>query len=226
MAKKEAPKSNRKQKVSNALVTVGILLFAVGGMALFNTHWGGDTGTPNLPATDEVVMTDTEKPAETPPTVEAAREYSVAADQPRSVTIKSVGAYGLVQKVGITKDNAMAVPSNIHFAGWYVNSVKPGEPGLSIINGHYSGIYNDAIFVKLAKVKAGDGIEIEFGDKSVKTFEVVEVVTVAENVSAARLFEQKTDITNQLNLITCGGKYDKTNETYSDRVIVVSKLKD
>jgi len=88
------------------------------------------------------------------------------------------------------------------------------------------GRYADAVFKNLKKIKTGDEIEVEFGDRSIKKFEVIETVTLPADASAARLFTQNTDIPAQLNLITCTGKFDIANQTYSDRVIVISKLKE
>lgn len=40
----------------------------------------------------------------------------------------------------------MAVPNNIHMAGWFMDSVRPGQMGLSIIDGHVDGRRETAIF--------------------------------------------------------------------------------
>ena len=220
MTKKEPAKN--KLKSSSAILVIGVLLLAIGGL-IFANRYQKTHKIPGLPSAEQTVTTDVSEPEESKPAESAVKNYSVPDDQPRSISIKSVGISGLIQKVGITKDNAMAVPSNIHFAGWYVNSVKPGEAGLSIINGHVLGTYTDAIFKQLAKVKPYDEIEIEFGDKSIRRFEVVETVALPADKSAARLFTQNPDILSQLNLITCTGKFDKTSQTYEDRVIVITK---
>jgi LPXTG-site transpeptidase (sortase) family protein len=140
--------------------------------------------------------------------------------------LSTIGASGIVQKIGLTSTNAISVPTNIHFAGWYTGSVKPGELGLSIIDGHVLGRYNDGIFKDLSKLKVGDVYEVEYGDKSTRNFTVVEVKTVSEDKAAAYLLTQRDDIDRQLNLITCGGKFDRANQTFDHRVIVVSRSSD
>ena len=49
----------------------------------------------------------------------------------------SIDAY--LQNVGVDQNNQIAVPNNIHIAGWFVDSVRPGENGLSVIDGHVDG---------------------------------------------------------------------------------------
>lgn len=163
------------------------------------------------------------KPSETKPEADAAARYAVPADQPRSIRIESVGISGLVQAVSTTKTRAMAAPSNIYVAGWYSGSVKPGEPGLAILDGHMTGRYADGIFKRLHEVQPGAVIVIELGNKVVKTFKVVDQTTLPDEQAAAYLFKKRADIPIQLNIITCGGEYNRTTGRYADRVIVVAQ---
>jgi hypothetical protein len=50
------------------------------------------------------------------------------------------------------------------------------------------------------------------------------VDTVDENKATGYLFSQNPKVVKQLNLITCGGDYDKKSHLYSKRVIVSSEL--
>ena len=52
----------------------------------------------------------------------------------------------------------------------------------------------------------------------------IEKKELKESESAAYLFSQNPEITSQLNLITCGGKFDKASSSYENRVILASKL--
>jgi LPXTG-site transpeptidase (sortase) family protein len=144
-------------------------------------------------------------------------------DQPRRIVLNSIASEGLIQKVGVTDQNAIAVPTNVHYAGWFSQSVKPGDEGLSVIDGHVTGRYNDGIFRRLKDMRPGDVFSVEYGDKSIREFEVVETRTLPEADSIKFLMYKRQDIGRQLNLITCTGKYDDTRETFYDRVVVVSK---
>lgn len=215
---------DQKLPINRVYLLVSGILLLLAGSYLSLVRYRATHNTPTLPNPGQTISSESSQPDESKPDSSLLDKYTVPADQPRSIRIKSVDITGLVQRVGLTKDNAMAVPSNIHFAGWYVNSVLPGKPGLSIINGHVSGIYADAIFKQMLKVKANDVVEIEFGDKSIKKFLVLEIKAFPEDQSAQYLSTPKAGIVSQLNLITCGGKFDKASQRYEDRIIVTTKL--
>jgi LPXTG-site transpeptidase (sortase) family protein len=216
--------SSKKKKLYSKHVQMLFLLFGfsltVFGFVQLFDRYSAVTGDPILPSTSEVVTVDDEEPDEAKPDV---AQYSVPADQPRRILLPSINTEGIIQKVGITAENAVAVPSNIHFAGWYTGSVKPGEPGLSIVDGHVSGRFADGVFKELKNLATGDMFSVEFGDLSIIKFQVMEVRTLPESESAAYLFERREGIEAQLNLITCGGNFDRQNVTFEDRVIVVAK---
>ncbi len=197
-----------------AVVILCLSIFQLSNREQYNN------GPATLPDQSVELTQEDSSPEETKPT---SSDYIVEADQPRSINIQSISAFGLIQKVGVNSSNAITAPSNINFAGWYTGSVKPGEVGLSIIDGHVSGKYSDGIFKNLKNLRSGDRFDIEYGDKSIVNFEVIEVITAPVGSSAEYLFEKKQKIPAQLNLITCGGKYNKSTETFESRVIVVSE---
>jgi sortase (surface protein transpeptidase) len=177
-----------------------------------------------------IVRDSRTKPSELKPIMAPnAKEdiYQVPVSEPRRILMSSIEVNGYIQKIGTTKDNEIGVPSNIHFAGWYTESTRPGDPGLSIVDGHVGGRYSkDAVFSKLSMVEIGTRFQIEYGDLSTNTFEVVSTKQVPVAQAIEYLLKRDDSITSQLNLITCGGEYDKSSESFQDRVIVVSKLVD
>ena len=86
-------------------------------------------------------------------------------------------------------------------AGWYVDSVRPGESGVSLIDGHVSGRYSEALFTGLEKIKAGDLIRVQFGDKSWKEFKVVDKQLIVAKEAGVVMLKQVEDINKQLTLI-------------------------
>src|SRR5690606_1027811 len=102
---------------------------------------------------DEVITYSVDTPSETKPGPEGG--WRGAAHEPKKIVIPSIGVDGFIQKVGVDQNAEIAVPNNIHKAGWFVDSVLPGERGLSIIDGHLSGRQNDGIFKSLAKLEEG-----------------------------------------------------------------------
>lgn len=170
----------------------------------------------------EIVNYSPDVPDETPPGTNY--QWKGGTKDPKLIRIPSVGVEGYIQKVGIDQKQQITVPANVHLAGWFVNSVRPGEKGLSIIDGHRNGIYTNGIFRELEKLKPGDSYEIEFGDSSVKKFKVMTVKTLTTAETASELFSQSPQVSNQLNLITCGGEYNSQARAYEQRVLVTSVL--
>lgn len=177
----------------------------------------------NVNANKGAVVVSTDQPSEEP--INKNKYRSTAGPlEPKYITLSTINAEGFVEKVGVDQNAQIAVPTNINLAGWYVEALKPGEPGLSIIDGHLDGYTYDGIFKNLARLKVGDNYIVERGDGKRLTYKVTSVTSVPADKAAVKLFTQDSAIKSQLNLITCGGKFDESNKQYENRVIVVSAL--
>lgn len=210
-----------KTIVTSGLLVISLLLIGFSGYNLL-IQQQKTSGVVQLQSSSTIITEDVQEPEEKKPDI--TQEYSVPAEQPRRIIIPSIKTDGFIQKVGLTSENAVAVPNNIHVAGWYINGVAPGAEGLSIIDGHVGGRYANGIFYDLKKLKSGDTFQIEFGDKSLKTFEVVDSKQLPESESAEFLFKKNDGINEQLNLITCGGNFNNGTQQFADRVVVVAKF--
>lgn len=165
---------------------------------------------------DQVVTYSTDKPSE-----KNVKDFQVPADMPKRIILKSVGREGYIQTLGIDQNGDIAVPNNVLMAGWYINSKRPGEQGLSIITGHRDGILKKGIFRELGKLKKNDKVEIEYGDSSMRSFKVVDVKQTSIKDTYDLMYEKRESIEKQLNLVTCGGTYSKESQTYNERIVVV-----
>jgi LPXTG-site transpeptidase (sortase) family protein len=180
------------------------------------------TGSPVLPNPHQIVTASVPVPAEQPVT-DGLGGYTVPAEQPRSLRIASANIFGPIQQMGLTTTGALAAPTNINFAGWYVGSARPGDVGLSVIDGHITGRFSNGIFNRLHAVAVGDEITIQFGDLTVRHFVVVDKQVLPEAQAATVLFAKRPNIASQLNLITCS-VFDAATKTYTHRTILVAKL--
>ncbi len=213
-----------KQKsnlTKNIILTLSIILVAYGLFGLWKFY--NETHHKNITIPSAIITSSTLEPEETKP-INACDDYKVEAFLPRLITIDSIKVSGCVQRVGIDQHNAIAVPTNIHLAGWYINSTLPGDKGVSIIDGHVLGRYDDAIFAKLKNMQKGDIIRIQFGDSSWKNFETIDVNTYQTDEVTPKLIEPIDGVDKQLNLITCAGTYSSQSKTYDKRIIVRSKI--
>lgn len=215
-----AAKSKRENNKNIALLFVALSLIAFGTMSL-SKRWQA-THNPAASIPTEVVTHTTDKPDETQPPCDV--NYKVAADEPRKIEISSIGVSGCIHKVGIDQNSSVAAPANLHLAGWYVNSPAPGKKGVSLIDGHVQGRYADGIFKNLEKMRVGDITRIQLGDHSWREFEVVDLKSYPLNEVADKMLLQIDGVDSQLTLVTCGGKFDKQSNNYSERVIVRGKL--
>lgn len=219
-----ASSKNNKYRKTIAIVTlfIAIGLITFGVWALFQRYRTTHNPNPTIPT--ETVTHSTDKPDETPPHCDD--DYQVLLNEPRKIDIPSIGVSGCIQKVGIDQNNAIAVPTNIHLAGWYINSPLPGQKGVSIIDGHVMGQYTNAIFTNLEKLQPEDKIRIEQGDDSWHEFSVVDINNYNIDQASAKMSEALEGAEKQLTLITCGGNYDDNAQTYEERVIVRAILTD
>jgi hypothetical protein len=197
-----------------ALVLIGFGLTKL-ALTLANTQGTGAQPNPQV-----IITNDVEDPIEKKP---ATTSYNVPADQPKTIHLPTLSATGLIQRVGLNKQGAIAVPTNVHFAGWYTGSVKPGDVGLSIIDGHVSVKYSPFILKNIQKLQKNDEFTVEYGDGRLQTFRVVESKSLPEHKSAQYLSDKRADIERQLNLITCDGAYDRQSGQYANRLVVVAR---
>ncbi|MBC7581837.1 sortase [Aeromicrobium sp.] len=166
-------------------------------------------------------------PSTAPVTAETLRSYQVAPDAARYIRISKLGVLARVLQVGITKDGALATPTNVFDTARYSSSAKPGEPGATLIDGHVSSWTTNGVFYGIKNLVAGDSIEIERGDGKKLEYTVVKSVTYPVDAVDMNALSRPIDATKSgLNLITCGGKYDSKKGEFSQRIGVFAKLEE
>lgn len=177
---------------------------------------------PAPPPRDAPIVThSTDTPDEQKPSKDSY-DWVGRSNDPKYIILPSIATEGFIQNVGVDQNQNIAVPTNVHMAGWFVDSARPGEKGLSIIDGHVSGRQTGGIFENLSKLVIGNMFTVEYGDGSKKEFKVFSTRTVAEADAAEIIFNQDPGVVSQLNLITCAGKYDREARTFRDRLVVAA----
>jgi LPXTG-site transpeptidase (sortase) family protein len=217
-----AKKISSRRFLVVALLIIGIVCIVAAGLGLrdyLSTTKQGKT----IPDT-EILSRTIAAPAEKDPGP-VTDDYQVPAEQPRVIDIPNLGVSAYVERVGMDPQNVMVAPDSIFFAGWYVGSVIPGEKGVSIIDGHVSGKYEDGIFRRLSSLKAGDTIRIGMGDKSWREFTVISSNSYSVEEAAKAMLADDPDIEKELHLITCDGVFNDDTQTYNQRLIVKAGLK-
>ncbi len=215
------------------LVGLAAIVFLIGsGVTLsgLRTNHLGQIGAAKASVAAAVPATTTNStdgaPSTAPVTTDTLRSYQVAPEAPRYIRIAKYGVIARVLQVGVTKDGALATPSNVFDSAWYRDSALPGNPGATLIDGHVSSWETNGVFYDIKNLVAGDSIEIEKGDGAKLEYSVVKVTRFPKDaVDMKSLMIPITAGTSGLNLITCGGKYDKESNQFSERIAVYATLK-
>ena len=163
----------------------------------------------------------------TPPVSLVAPIVAVAnasSDLPVNINIPSINLDTAIENVGLTLSGEVGVPSNPANTAWYNLSPLPGDVGNSIIDGHYGWKNNIPVaFDHLNSIKIGDRVYITHDTGSTTVFVVTNLVVYGENNNDPTIFVS-TDGKAHLNLITCGGVWNKVTKSYSTRLVVFTDL--
>lgn len=210
-----------------AVVAILFLVFlirvAVFENDYYNSKQGSERDIPEMiSAGDEL---DEEKPEE-----DEVREYTVAPDRPRYLTIEKLGvANARVLAMGVNTEGELDTPRNIFDVGWYEGSGKPGQGGTLVIDGHNGGPHVHGVFKNLPDLVAGDIIKIERGDGLVFRYEVVENVAVLleeSNDYMATAMRSPENGKESVTLISCTGEWSQMQQTYLSRQFTRAVLAD
>lgn len=139
---------------------------------------------------------------------------------PVHLRIPSISVDAVIEHVGLVPGGVMGNPKKPEDTVWFELGPQPGEVGSAVIAGHYgwkNGIA--AAFDSLHTLQKGDEVYVEDETGKVTVFVVRELRTYAQNDDATDVFSS-TDGSAHLNLITCGGVWDGTQKTYSNRTVV------
>ncbi len=210
-------KPNTKRK--KVIYSVVVVVVAATAALLVTSPWSSDT----VAAGEPIVTYSTDSPDESKQNADNYN-WRGAPDEPKKIRISKLGVDAYVQKAGVDQNQQIAVPNNVHLASWFSDSVKPGQNGLAIIDGHVTGKTTDGVFKNLKQLSQGDEFEIELGNGDIKRYKVLETQQVKESEAANYLFSQNPKVKSQVNLITCGGKFNSSTNQYEDRIIVSGEL--
>ena len=115
----------------------------------------------------------------------------------------------------------MASPSSLAGVGWFERGPLPGQPGDSVIDGHYGLPSIPAVFRNLQALEPGDALVVIWPDGRQVKFRVTSTVVIARNApQPSGLFGARG--APRLSLITCAGAWDQAHATYTHRLIVTA----
>ena len=126
-----------------------------------------------------------------------------------------VEAYGVDRRTG-----EMDVPSNVRDVAWYQYGPSPGQAGSAVLAAHVDLASQGAgVFFNLDELEPGDIVTVDYDDGSARDFEVrARVKYEKTGIPLDVIFA--TDGPPVLTLITCGGGFNPSIESYDSNVVV------
>lgn len=128
--------------------------------------------------------------------------------------------------VGVSDQNVMEVPQDFSQVGWFDKSQKPGQFGTSaaIVTGHFDRVDGSpAVFYNLENLKKDDEIIMTSADNTMYSFRVVDVFSHPLEDFPNDIVYGKVDGAF-MKLITCDGVWHADKNSYSDRLVVTTRL--
>ncbi len=150
---------------------------------------------------------------------------TVSTSAPIKLRIPRFSVSATIQRVGIAKSGAMAVPTNYTDVGWYRAGITPGEPGVAFFDGHVdNGFGLPGVFKHLGELKHGNEILIDTVSGETFKFIVTDVTEYAYDApETTTIFDAPSDGKAYIRLITCGGVWLSDKKMYDKRIVVTAR---
>lgn len=205
-------------------VTLAVALVAVvGGLVAVGVRAHHDDADPPNAAADPptaAVANEAGRAPPPPPLTSEPEAVSSSRASPVSLTIPTINVATNVIKLGLHKDGTVEVPENPDDAGWYSKGAVPGQKGSAVLLGHVDSKTGPAVFYRLRTLSAGDLIAVTLSDRTVTHYKVARVAQYANNDFPAQKVYAGSPGRPTLNLVTCGGEYNRANGGYQSNVVV------
>ncbi|WRZ92719.1 class F sortase [Streptomyces sp. NBC_01007] len=147
--------------------------------------------------------------------------------RPQRVDIPSTGVQAPVVARGLDGRGAIDPPpfDQPGVVGWYAAGAQPGAVGTALMVGHVDTRTRPAVFYRLSSVKPGDTVRVMRDDGTVAEFTVDDVqVLPRDHFDAQQAYGVRKSGRAELRLITCGGTFDRTSDSYTANVVVSAYL--
>lgn len=147
---------------------------------------------------------------------------------PVHIDIPDVGIHADLIKIGLEADGSIGVPplNEAQKAAWYDGSPAPGESGPAVIDAHVDSRETRGFrgaFYNLGQIHPGEHIEVTRADHAVATFTVDSVqLAPKDQFPTSRVYGSVSY--SALRLITCGGDFDYSTNSYVDNTIVYAHM--
>jgi sortase (surface protein transpeptidase) len=138
---------------------------------------------------------------------------------PTRLLIPSIKVDAAVESLGLTPSGAVAAPEGPADVAWFNQGPAPDHKGSAVIVGHFGwkdGV--EAAFDNLHELHKGDMVYVQDGRGNQSSFIVMGTRSYASEADVPEAFT--SDAGRHLNLITCGGTWDASKKSYTERLVV------
>ncbi|CAN5510111.1 hypothetical protein BH11ACT8_BH11ACT8_30660 [soil metagenome] len=160
-------------------------------------------------------------PATEPATASGADRRPPA--RPTGLQIPAIDVTTELVSLGLQADRTVEVPDDPDRAGWYRLGARPGATGAAVILGHVDSTEGPAVFARLSSLRRGDLVRVDLADGGRISFAVSAVHTYPNAAFPATRVYRSRGGHHDLNLVTCGGAYDRDNGGYQSNVVVYTR---
>ena len=200
---------------------LGVLAVALSWGMLSIIGLSGDVSSAGAPPSPQAGFEyDPSTTSRTQPRFTDARATAKPGGPPVRIGIPAIQVSADVTELGLNRNRTVEVPEDPDEAGWYREGPKPGQSGSAVILGHVDSTTGPAVFYRLKSLDPGDQIAVGLDGGTVAHFEVTRVAHYAiEDFPGQKVYAGTPD-RPALNLVTCGGKYDRAAGGYQSNVVV------
>ena len=124
-----------------------------------------------------------------------------------------------VSSLGLTATGEVQVPSTATTVGWYRWGSTPGQRGAAVILGHVDSYLGPGVFYHLDRLVPGQQIRVVLANGESVRFRVIRIREYLKSAFPNRLVYLAAR-GRWLNLVTCGGKFDRATGHYLSDIVV------
>jgi hypothetical protein len=149
---------------------------------------------------------------------------STPKNRPVWIAADDISLDARVIEAGIDRRSGeMEIPTAAATTGWYRYGPTPGEPGTTVIAGHFDDEVGLSVFGKLGRLEPGASVEIVLLDGTKVRYAVRETVRYrADELPTDALFRR--DGPSTLALVTCTGRFNWSTMRYEETLVVYADL--
>lgn len=221
-SRSRSDKRSRWRDPSNWFVAALVMLLIGAGFIASSLRGGNEPGPDALPTvTGHSAAGQTNAQKAMAARSQAAR--AAARSVPVSIRIPAIGVSVSLSELGLNADKSAQVPTKYEEPGWFKLGPTPGQVGSAVILGHVDDKQGPAVFFALKTLKNGDKVDVSLTNGVVSHF----VVQTVETYSKSQFPSAKVYASHgysALQLVTCGGKFDKAAGHYESNVVAYTTL--